>query len=66
MGGISKAEQIVDGLQNPRISGVTTSNLFNFLGNGLKNARNHVISSGINIASWDDPREIKINIKNAR
>lgn len=66
MGGISKAEQIVDGLQNPRVSGVTTSNLFNFLGNGLKNARSHVIRSGINIASWDDPREIKINIENTR
>ena len=60
MGGISKAEQIVEGLQNPRVSGVTTSNLFNFLGNGLKEARDYTIKSGINIASWDDPRKIKV------
>tara|TARA_B100000242_G_scaffold212674_1_gene154797 strand:- start:618 stop:1394 length:777 start_codon:yes stop_codon:yes gene_type:complete len=50
MGGAGKPEHIVNSLKNDLISGIVTANLFNFIGNGLKNTRELAISQNVNVA----------------
>lgn len=52
-GGVGKFEQLYDGMQIERVTGVSTAHLFNFIGDGLQLARNHLTSNGISMASWD-------------
>lgn len=54
MGGAGKPIHIVDGLENKYLSGIITSNLFNFLGTGLKESRDLAIKKNINIANFND------------
>ena len=54
MGGAGKPIHIVDGLDNKYLSGIITSNLFNFLGTGLKESRDLAIKKNINIANFND------------
>ncbi len=50
MGGAGKYDHFKIILKNPKVSGVITANLFNFLGDGLKKTRENLIKSGINVA----------------
>ena len=50
MGGAGKPENIVNALSNEIISGVITSNLFNFIGNTLKVTRTLCQKENIKIA----------------
>ena len=50
MGGAGKPEHIFNGLNDQKVYGVITANLFNFLGSGLKDARNFCLSKKINLA----------------
>lgn len=52
-GGAGNEMHLIDGLKIKEVSAVATANLFNFIGDGLPNARKHIISSGENIAQWD-------------
>ena len=52
MGGAGKPEHFSDALKNNIVSAVITANLFNFLGDGLKLARQRLTDDGIKIAKF--------------
>jgi cyclase len=52
-GGAGNESHLIDGLQMPGVSAVATANLFNFVGDGLPNARKKILQSGENIANWN-------------
>ncbi len=51
-GGAGNEKHLIEGLQINEVSAVATANLFNFIGDGLPNARKKIIASGLNIANW--------------
>lgn len=52
-GGAGNEIHFRDGLKNREVNAVATANLFNFIGDGLPNARNKLLSDGENIANWN-------------
>ncbi len=54
MGGAGKPEHFVNTLKNDKISGIVTANLFNFLGTGLKEARNFSINAKIKLINFEN------------
>lgn len=52
-GGAGNEKHLGEALQYKEISAAATANLFNFIGNGLPNARKFLINSGENLANWD-------------
>ncbi len=52
-GGAGNARHLIEGLNMDDISAVATANLFNFVGNGLPNAREQALGQGCNLASWE-------------
>ena len=52
-GGAGNARHLLVGLQDARVDAVATANLFNFVGNGLKEARQSLVSNGIVLPMWD-------------
>jgi len=48
-GGAAKYQHFIEGFENKKISGISTGNLFNFIGDGLKNLRVDLIKSNINL-----------------
>ena len=50
MGGAGKTEHIIEALNDEKISGVITANIFNFMGNALKRTREQAFEEKINIA----------------
>ncbi|MDF2453984.1 MAG: imidazole glycerol phosphate synthase cyclase subunit [Bacteroidota bacterium] len=52
-GGAGNENHLIEGLKIPGVSAVATANLFNFIGDGLPNARKKILESGENIARWD-------------
>ena len=53
MGGAGKPEHFVNTLRNDKISGIVTANLFNFLGTGLKEARNFSLKENIKLINFE-------------
>lgn len=53
-GGAGNDRHLLEGLQFPGVSAVATANLFNFIGDGLPNARINILEIGENIANWND------------
>jgi cyclase len=51
-GGAGNASHLVNGLKNSRVDAVATAHLYNFIGDGLSNARKIILNSGIRLASW--------------
>lgn len=51
-GGAGNENHLAHGLKIENVSAVATANLFNFIGNGLPNARNLILASNENIANW--------------
>ncbi len=51
-GGAGNFVQLSEALSYPGISAVSTANLFNFMGDNLREARNEIIARGIPLASW--------------
>ena len=51
-GGVGNSAHLKEGLLNQRVDAVATAHLFNFIGNGLQNARNSIIASKIPLAKW--------------
>jgi len=52
MGGAGTAEHLSEGLANPKVDGVATGNLFNFVGDGLPTARARLILGGRRLADF--------------
>jgi cyclase len=53
-GGAGNDTHLLEGLQLAGVSAVATSDLFNFIGDGLPNARINILKKGENIANWND------------
>lgn len=51
-GGVGKFDHLTAGLNSRNISAVSTANIFNFMSNGLIDARNFIKASGIPLAEW--------------
>lgn len=52
-GGVGNATHLAEGLADPRVDAVATAHLFNFVGDGLKRARQSLIAGGIDLPIWD-------------
>jgi cyclase len=52
-GGAGKDTHLIEGLNDGRVDAVGTAHLFNFVGDGLINARNSLYKIGMNLAKWD-------------
>jgi cyclase len=52
-GGAGNANHLFEGLSDSRVDAVATANLFNFVGNGLQEARNSLLSDGIELPMWN-------------
>jgi cyclase len=52
-GGAGNSSHLMVGLEDSRVDAVATANLFNFVGDGLKKARQELVSSGIVLPIWD-------------
>jgi cyclase len=52
-GGVGFSDHLIAGLEESRIDAVATAHLFNFVGDGLKNARNEIRKRGIALPEWD-------------
>jgi cyclase len=52
-GGVGNAMHLAAGLTDPRVDAVATAHLFNFVGDGLKQARQALISGGVVLPLWD-------------
>ena len=51
-GGAGNESHLLEGLKRKEVDAVATANLFNFVGNGLPNARKKIIEENLNIARW--------------
>ena len=60
-GGVGNSGHLANGLADPRIDAVATAHLFNFVGDGLKRARENLLSQGINLASWPPLNDLRLN-----
>tara|TARA_B100000315_G_scaffold37611_2_gene32226 strand:- start:2221 stop:3012 length:792 start_codon:yes stop_codon:yes gene_type:complete len=58
-GGAGKYQHLAEGLKNNRVDAVATAHLFNFVGNGLINARNNLLDEGFELAKWDYNKSLK-------
>lgn len=52
-GGAGNSSHLLEAFQDSRVDAVATANLFNFVGNGLRDARKALVSSGIVLPMWD-------------
>lgn len=52
-GGAGNSTHLAEGLADPRVDAVATAHLFNFVGDGLKRARQLLIADGIDLPIWD-------------
>jgi cyclase len=52
-GGAGNESHLIEGLSLMNVNAVATANLFNFVGDGLPNARKKIIDRGFNIAKWN-------------
>lgn len=52
-GGAGKGEHLAQGLDHPAVDAVATAHLFNFVGDGLKSARQFLLDKGYDLARWD-------------
>ncbi len=60
-GGAGNASHLVAGLSDERVDAVATAHLFNFVGDGLKQARLSLLSSGVELANWPDVDKLLSN-----
>lgn len=51
-GGADTPERLMEGMRNSCISAVTSSHLFNFMGDGLAKTRNAMKMNGVSLAEW--------------
>ena len=61
-GGAGQSHHLIEGLLDDRVDAVATAHLFNFLGDGLKNARESVRLHDIDLANWPLLSELKSDL----
>lgn len=54
MGGVGHAGHVIDALRHPRVDGVATANLLNFIGDAFLDARKAIAAAGIDVAQWGE------------
>jgi imidazole glycerol-phosphate synthase subunit HisF len=52
-GGAGNHLHLAEGLKHDAVDAVATANLFNFVGDGLKRARENLLKEGFDLAEWD-------------
>lgn len=52
-GGAGNVHHLAEGLSDTRVDAVATAHLFNFVGNGLELARQHLYQKQFDLARWD-------------
>jgi cyclase len=52
-GGAGNFRHLAEGLKDDRVDAVATAHLFNFVGNGLKEARSKLLDEGFLLARWE-------------
>ena len=52
-GGVGNAIHLAEGLADHRVDAVATAHLFNFVGDGLQQARKSLIERGVDLPVWD-------------
>jgi cyclase len=52
-GGAGNASHLGEGLADRRVDAVATAHLFNFVGDGLKQARRSLVNGGVELPVWD-------------
>lgn len=52
-GGVGRFDHLAEGVSYANVSAVSTANLFNFIGDGLVEARAEMRARGIPLAAWD-------------
>jgi cyclase len=63
-GGVGNSSHLMEGISDPRVAGVATANLFNFVGNGLEKARKSILDQHVDLASWPDLSAIDLLERN--
>ena len=53
-GGVGNGAHLAVGFADPRVDAVATAHLFNFIGDGLRRAREALIEQGAQLAVWPD------------
>lgn len=53
-GGAGNQKHLMEGLTLDNVDAVATANLFNFVGDGLPNARTEILTQNGNLANWGD------------
>lgn len=51
-GGAGNEKHLLQGIKTANVSAVATANLFNFIGDGLPNAREYMIKNNCNLVNW--------------
>ncbi len=59
-GGVGNATHLLAGLQDSRVDAVATAHLFNFMGNGLRRAREAILYEGGPLAVWPSLHELAL------
>ncbi len=54
MGGVGHGSHLSEGLRDDAVDAVATANLFNFIGDTFRDARDRVRSDGVTLATWAD------------
>ena len=62
-GGAGKPEHFPEILWDPRVSGLATAHLFNFVGDGLKLVRQALQHSGHALPSWNSDEMLELRVK---
>lgn len=57
-GGAGNWHHLMAGLEDERVDAVATAHLFNFVGDGLSQARKHLVDNGIELAVWNEQDEV--------
>ena len=52
-GGAGNQKHLIEGLRNSKVDAVATAHLFNFVGSGLRLARESIIDNGFDLPKWD-------------
>ena len=58
-GGVGNWSHLWDGLNNSGVDAVATAHLFNFVGDGLREARHNLINRGANLAQWPELKRVQ-------
>jgi len=55
-GGVGDFRHLLQGLKLKNVTGVSTANIFNFMNDGLTQARKYIEANGVQLANWDFSR----------